>query len=121
MHSLFFHIMTNMKTLTAITIICVLGINNALARGTKICFEAESAEKIETPMCLVSNDIENISGAAISASITYTVTVVYQWIVFHKVTGIRLSEFLLDKTDWTWAKDEFRILISKNKGVADGK
>jgi len=58
--------MTNMKTLTAITIICVLGINNALARGTKICFEAESAEKIETPMCLVSNDIENISGAAIS-------------------------------------------------------
>ncbi len=62
-----------------------------------------------------------ISGAAISASITYTVTVVYQWIVFHKVTGIRLSEFLLDKTDWTWAKDEFRILISKNKGVADGK
>jgi hypothetical protein len=55
-----------MKTLTAITVIWVLSVNCALARGTKICFEAESAEKIEVPMVLVSNGIENVSGIAIS-------------------------------------------------------
>jgi len=55
-----------MKILTAITVICVSGIIDAQARGTKICFEAESAKSIEEPMCLVSNGIQNVSGSVIS-------------------------------------------------------
>jgi len=58
--------MVVMNKLAAITAICVLGVNYAQARGTKICFEAESAKSIEEPMCLVSNRIKNVSGAAIS-------------------------------------------------------
>lgn len=58
--------MTEMKKISVLMIICVLGAVAAQARGTKICFEAESAEKLEEPMCLVSNGVENTSGAVIS-------------------------------------------------------
>ncbi len=64
--SIFFYIMIDMNILTAITIICVLSSGITQARGIKICFEAESAKGIEEPMCLVSNEVKNISGRVIS-------------------------------------------------------
>ncbi len=47
-------------------IVCTFGILGAQARGARICIEAEDAESIEEPMCLVSNGIGRVSGAAIS-------------------------------------------------------
>jgi len=58
--------MIYMKKTAIIGVACVLGIISAQARGTKVCFEAESANSIEEPMCIVSNGINNISGTVIS-------------------------------------------------------
>lgn len=55
-----------MNKLTRLIIICILGVHYAQARGTKICFEAESAHTIEVPMCVISNATGEISGEVIS-------------------------------------------------------
>lgn len=50
-----------MKRTALFLAVCALGVNGARAAGVKICFEAESAERIEAPMALVTN---GIAGAA---------------------------------------------------------
>ena len=55
-----------MKISTIIGTACVLGVISVQARGTKICFEAETAKTIEKPMIVVSNGIKNVSGEVIS-------------------------------------------------------
>ena len=54
-----------------------------------------------------------IAGAAISTSLTFAFIFIYQWIVFHKMTGIKLSQLVPNKEDWQWAKEECRNIFKK--------
>ncbi len=45
-----------------------------------------------------------IRGAAITTTLTYTALFVYQWIVFHKQTGSKLSQLIPNREDWEWVK-----------------
>ena len=55
-----------------------------------------------------------IRGAAITTTLTYTALFVYQWIVFHKQTGSRLSQLAPNKEDWEWIKDEIGAIFKKS-------
>ena len=55
-----------------------------------------------------------IAGAAISTSLTFAGIFVYQWIVFHKMTGITLSQLIPNKEDWEWAEEECRNIFKKD-------
>jgi O-antigen/teichoic acid export membrane protein len=50
-------------------------------------------------------------GAGITASISYTASVVYQWFVFIRMTDTPLKRFLLTKEDFLLIKREIRKLI----------
>ena len=54
-----------------------------------------------------------IAGAAISTSITFAAIFVYQWIVFHRLTGIKLSQLILNRDDWEWVKEEIMGIFKK--------
>ena len=54
-----------------------------------------------------------IEGAAISFSITYLAIIVYQWLVFRRLTGVKMKELLLTKEDWTWFKEEIFAIFAK--------
>ncbi|MDA3924158.1 MAG: hypothetical protein PF904_05615 [Kiritimatiellae bacterium] len=54
-----------MKTLTAVLSLFI-SFGFAQGRGNKICFEAESAQRLEDPVCILSNNIQNTSGNVIS-------------------------------------------------------
>ncbi|MGP1446054.1 MAG: lipopolysaccharide biosynthesis protein [Candidatus Limimorpha sp.] len=56
-----------------------------------------------------------IAGAAVSATVTYIVTVAYQWMVFHRITRIKLRSFIPDKDDWHWTKQEFKGMLGRGK------
>ena len=49
-----------------------------------------------------------IRGAAITTSLTYMALFIYQWIVFHKHTGSRLSQLIPEKEDFSWLKAELQ-------------
>ena len=55
-----------------------------------------------------------IRGAAITGSLTYLALFVYQWSVFHHMTGSRLKELIVNKADWEWLKNETNIILGKN-------
>ena len=52
-----------------------------------------------------------IRGAAITTTLTYTALFVYQWIVFHRITGSRLSQLAITKDDWVWTTTEIKQLF----------
>ena len=52
-----------------------------------------------------------IRGAAITTTLTYTALFVYQWIVFHRLTGSRLGQLVITKDDWNWATSEIKRLF----------
>ena len=52
-----------------------------------------------------------IRGAAITTTLTYTALFVYQWIVFHKQTGGRLSQLVPNRKDWEWLRSEIKGLL----------
>jgi O-antigen/teichoic acid export membrane protein len=52
-----------------------------------------------------------IRGAAITTTLTYTALFVYQWIVFHRLTGSRLRQLVITKDDWEWAATEIKQLF----------
>ena len=52
-----------------------------------------------------------IRGAAITTTLTYTALFVYQWIVFHRLTGSRLRQLVITKDDWEWATTEIKQLF----------
>lgn len=52
-----------------------------------------------------------IRGAAITTTLTYTALFVYQWIVFHRLTGSRLRQLAITKEDWVWATTEIKQLF----------
>lgn len=52
-----------------------------------------------------------IRGAAITTTLTYTALFVYQWIVFHRLTGSRLRQLVITKDDWMWATTEIKQLF----------
>ena len=52
-----------------------------------------------------------IRGAAITTTLTYTALFVYQWIVFHRHTGSRLSQMILNYEDWEWVKSEVKSVL----------
>ena len=54
-----------------------------------------------------------IRGAAITTSLTYISLFVYQWLVFHKHTGSRLSQLVPNKEDWEWVKAEINGFLKK--------
>lgn len=54
-----------------------------------------------------------IRGAAITGSLTYMALFVYQWSVFHRMTGSRLKELIVNKADWEWLKNETNIILGK--------
>lgn len=56
---------------------------------------------ITIPLLLILIPLWGLTGAGISASIAYVATVVYQWLVFRKITRTKLHEILLTKTDIT--------------------
>lgn len=51
-----------MKCLFLMAAACLLGAKATQAAGVKICFEAETAERCEAPMAVVSNGIAGASG-----------------------------------------------------------
>jgi O-antigen/teichoic acid export membrane protein len=52
-----------------------------------------------------------IRGAAITTTLTYTALFVYQWVVFHRLTGSRLKQLVITKDDWMWATTEIKQLF----------
>lgn len=56
-----------------------------------------------------------ILGAAISFSCTYLAILIYQWLIFKRITGVKAKDLLLTKDDWTWCKAEFFAIFAKNK------
>jgi len=52
----------SMKKIVVVWGVCFLGVLGVRASGAKICFEAESAERTEAPMAVVSNGIDGASG-----------------------------------------------------------
>ena len=52
-----------------------------------------------------------IRGAAITTTLTYMALFVYQWIVFHRLTGSRLKELVITNDDWLWATTEIKQLF----------
>ena len=52
-----------------------------------------------------------IRGAAITTTLTYTALFVYQWIVFHRLTGSKLKQLVIAKDDWVWLTTEIRQLF----------
>ena len=51
-----------------------------------------------------------ILGAAITTSLTYLALFVYQWMVFRRLTGSRLSELLPNHSDWNWIVEEWHSI-----------
>ena len=51
-----------------------------------------------------------IQGAAITTSLTYLALFVYQWMVFHRLTGSRLNELLPNHSDWNWLVEEWHSI-----------
>ena len=49
-----------------------------------------------------------IQGAAITASLTYTVLFAYQWIIFHKQTNCRLHQLIPNREDLEWVKTSIK-------------
>ena len=58
-----------------------------------------------------------IRGAAITTSLTYTASFVYQWMVFHHLTECRLKELVVNKTDWEWLRNEIRAVFENKSNV----
>ena len=54
-----------------------------------------------------------IRGAAITTTLTYSALFVYQWIVFHKQTGSKLNQLILNQEDWNWVKAEWNRIVKK--------
>ena len=54
-----------------------------------------------------------IRGAAITTTLTYMTLFIYQWIVFRKQTGSRLSQLVPNKEDWEWVKAEINGFLRK--------
>ena len=52
-----------------------------------------------------------IRGAAITTTLTYSALFVYQWIVFHHLTGSRLRELVPIREDWEWLRAEIKGLL----------
>ena len=52
-------------------------------------------------------------GAAITTSLTYFAVMLYQWLVFRRMTHSRLSELLPNHSDWQWTKDEWKSLLKQ--------
>lgn len=51
-----------------------------------------------------------IQGAAIAFSCTYFAIILYQWLVFKRLTNVKAKELLLTKEDWSWFKEELKQL-----------
>jgi len=51
-----------------------------------------------------------IQGAAITTSLTYLALFVYQWMVFRRLTGSRLSELLPNHSDRDWLVEEWHSI-----------
>ena len=52
-----------------------------------------------------------IRGAAITASLTYTALFVYQWMVFHKLTGSKIGQLVPNREDLEWVKTTLKGLF----------
>jgi O-antigen/teichoic acid export membrane protein len=52
-----------------------------------------------------------IRGAAITTTLTYASLFIYQWIVFHRITGSRLRQLVPVKDDWIWVTTEIKQLF----------
>ena len=68
---------------------------------------------VTIPSTLVLIPTMGIMGAAISFSCTYTAIVLYQWLIFKKLTGVKAKELLFTKEDWIWCKEEFFAIFAK--------
>jgi len=56
-----------------------------------------------------------LAGAGITASIAYTTAMIYQLIVFIKIADVKMSEFLISKSDFQLFVHESKSLFLKNK------
>lgn len=54
-----------------------------------------------------------IAGAAISTSLTFAAIFIYQWIVFHRLTNIKLSQLVPNRDDCEWLKEEISGIFNK--------
>ena len=52
-----------------------------------------------------------IRGAAITTSLTYLTLFIYQWMIFHRLTGSKLRELVPIREDWEWLRAEIKGLI----------
>jgi O-antigen/teichoic acid export membrane protein len=52
-----------------------------------------------------------IRGAAITTTLTYASLFIYQWLVFHRITGSRLRQLVPVKDDWIWVTTEIKQLF----------
>jgi O-antigen/teichoic acid export membrane protein len=55
-----------------------------------------------------------IRGAAITTTLTYMALFVYQWAVFHRITGTQLKQLVPNKADFDWIKAEIGNLLRRN-------
>ena len=54
-----------------------------------------------------------IRGAAITTSLTYFSLFVYQWVMFRKQTGSKISQLILNQEDWMWVKNEWNRIVKQ--------
>ena len=69
---------------------------------------------ITLPSVYILIPLIGIAGAAISTSLTFAAIFIYQWIIFHKMTGIKLVQLIPNKEDWEWVKFECRNIVGKH-------
>ena len=70
---------------------------------------------VTVPCTILLIPLMGIMGAAVSFSGTYLGIMLYQWLVFRRITGVKAKELMLSKDDWAWCKAEFFAIFAKNK------
>ena len=68
---------------------------------------------VTIPITLLLIPRMGIQGAAISFSCTYFAIILYQWLVFKRLTNVKAKELLLTKEDWSWFKEELFAIFAK--------
>jgi len=66
-------------------------------------------------LALVLIPLWGIVGAALSTSASYSATVIYQFFIFRKQTGLNLTDFMLRSNDFKEMKDIIKIVIKGKK------
>lgn len=70
---------------------------------------------ITIPSTFILIPLIGINGAAISFSCTYIAVMIYQWLVFKRITKVSAIDLLVTKDDLAWFKAEIFAIFAKNR------